>query len=171
MGRNLIIAGVLLTLTFAVRGGDGSTRSSDAAAINKEFSQWIFPGSKLLRETTVLTENGQVTGIAPAAGQYSTDSPFHEVVRFYVDRSGYEPPNWSILGRKFPDNQDTIPWFGTAQMGKSKTVTIQHHIRPDSAVMTLLMTDLSGRRTTVVTISRGLQNAQTFIQIARHVQN
>lgn len=171
MVRTLAIVGALISLTVATRGEDGASTPADVDAINKEFAAWVIPGAKLSSQSSSMTKNGKVSGIAPATGAYSITAPFDEVVRFYVDRSGFEPPNWSILGRKFPGDKINIPDFWTAQMGKGKTVTIQHHIRPDSAIMTLLVSDQEGDRTTVVTVSRGLQDEATHIQIARHLRN
>ena len=140
-------------------------RESDGA-----LKRWTYPGSmpyEVSRST--ISNPSEAAGVRVDTGQYSTADPFHEVVRFYVEKSGFEPPNWSILGRKFPGDTVNIPgsW---SKWGKTETVSIHHHIRPGSAIAGVLVTDFSGGETVSVAISRGLRDDKTFIQVTRHAR-
>jgi len=83
---------------------------------------------------------------------------------------GLEPPNWSVLGRKFPgDDAVDLPGSWTL-WGKTKAVAVHHHIRPESASAGLLVTDSDGEESVRVSISRGLKDASTLTQVIRHAR-
>ncbi len=147
-------------------GGAFSADPSDPRDGEKAWKRWAYPNATPYKVSHSLSSGSSVL---VDEGQYSTIAPFHEVVRFYVERSGLEPPNWSILGRKFPGDTVNIPgsW---SKWGKTEAVTLHHHIRSDSASAGLMVTDFSGGETVSVSISRGLKDDKTFIQVTRHAR-
>jgi RNA polymerase sigma-70 factor (ECF subfamily) len=161
----------------AVQNGQPKSNESkgekpyDKEAKSKEaFKRWTYPNatpSDVIHSHPTI--NGETDGRC-STGHYSTVDPFHEVVRFYVERSGFEPPNWSILGRKFPGDTINIPATWT-KCSTAKSLTLDHHIRPDSAIFGILKTDFDGGETISVSISCGTKDKRTFIQVTRHAQN
>jgi hypothetical protein len=89
-------------------------------------------------------------------------------VSFYVKKSGFEPPNWSILGRKFPGTDIYLPAHWTQQGevdGKLRSLIIQHFIREQAASAQLLLTNHPEVGTISISITRGKEDAKTLIQI------
>jgi hypothetical protein len=172
MMRGAITVLALVVLTIAARSEGGSPRQGDAGASKTILPEWIYPEAKPAEEGRFETKrNGEPVGTSAEKGQYSTEAPFHKVVRFYVEKSGLEPPNWSILGREFPGDQVNIPASWSRQLGNNKIVSVLHHIRQESACATLLITDFANGESICVTISRELRDDRTFIQVAKHTQN
>jgi hypothetical protein len=130
---------VVLTLLMFLTASAGATAADqqDQREGEPSLKRWTYPNATP-REVVLTTRTGG--SVRSDTGQYSTADPFHEVVRFYVERSGLEPPNWSILGRKFPGDTGHIPgsW---SKSGETEGVTVHHHIRPDSAIAGVLVSD------------------------------
>jgi hypothetical protein len=172
MGRRIMTSIVSLVLMIPAGASGGPPSPSEADATRAAFSGWIYRGSKPFEERHSRSQtDGVPGGISEDEGQYSTATPFHEVVRFYVEKCGVEPPNWSILGRKFPGDRINMPASWMRQMGEGKLVSLLHHIRRESASATLLVTDHDRGETLCVTITRGLQDDRTFIQLVKHTRN
>jgi hypothetical protein len=155
-----------MLMFLAAAAGFAFASQSDQKEGEQALAQWIYPKATAAE---VMHSTSPGASVRFDTGQYSTDDPFHEVVRFYVEKSGVEPPNWSILGRKFPGDTINIPGSWT-KWGKAEVVTVHHHIRPDSAGAGLLKTDFASGETVSVTISRGLKDKKTFIRVIRHAQ-
>lgn len=158
---------VVLTLSIFLTTSAGASAAgqADRRETNDALKPWAYPNA-------TPSEVAHATGTGRTycdTGQYSTADPFHEVVRFYVQRSGFEPPNWQILGRKFPGDTINMP-ASWSKWGGTEAVTVLHHIRPDSASAGLLVTDFSSGVSVSVSISRGLKDERTFIQVARQAR-
>ena len=139
---------------------------------------WVYPESTVKEHsnapTTVTSADGStVQTFRNASGQYLTEDPFHAVVKFYVEKSGFAPSNWSILGRKFPGTEVHIPaHFSKVDIYREKpSVTILHYIRKDSASLQLLMTDLPDAGFMSVSVTRGKEDTETLVQIVHHPAN
>jgi len=132
---------------------------------NAPLADWIYPGSK----SSEVGRSRTGTTDAPVIefGQFSTTASFREVVRYYVDKSGFEPPNWSILGREFPGDKVNMPAFWT--WNGPRIGTLLHHIRPDSASVSLLLTDTMRKESISVSITRGLKDENTHLQITKQM--
>ena len=120
--------------------------------------------------TVTSGDKTKIESFISAYGQYVTEDPFHTVVRFYVEKSGQTPPNWSILGRQFPGTKVNIPaHFSHVDIyRKQPSVTILHYIRENTASAQFLMTDLPEAGFMSVSITRGKDDTKTLIQITRH---
>ena len=128
------------------------------AAEKPTCEEWKYVNSKMLQKS------GTSESAMGATGQYSSGDPFHKVVRFYVAKSGFEPPNWSILGRQFPGDKINLPGSWAAQEGQ-RYISLLHHIRDGSATFTVLVTDHLEQETVAVVITRGETDHETYIQI------
>ena len=148
-------AAVLLALV-----GLSSAQTQTDGAEKQPCEDWKYANSKPL----TLTGSSESSA---ATGQYSSGDPFHEVVRFYVTKSGFEPPNWKILGRQFPGDEVKMPGFWVGQDGE-RNMSLLHHIRDGSASFTLLVTDHLKKYTVTVAITRGERDKKTYIQIIWH---
>lgn len=147
---------------------------SDRDGGDAKQNSWRYPNSE-----TPYHARGHSSSVRPDGtveskqrgdtAEYTTDAPFHQVVRFYVERVGFEPPNWSILGREFPGDAPNMPAMWT-NFGEDKSVSIHHHIRPKGAVAGFLVSDANGGETTSVTISRDLDDEKTYIAVLRHIR-
>src|SRR4051812_6776897 len=98
----------VLTLLMVLTASAGATASDpqDQREGEGALKRWTYPNATPREVVHTTADSGSVR---LDSGQYSTADPFHEVVRFYVERSGLEPPNWSILGREFPGDTVHIP--------------------------------------------------------------
>jgi hypothetical protein len=139
------------------------------------FDGWVFPGAKLKEQSTSPVtakslDNGNVQSVASGFGQYETDKPFHEVVAFYVRKSGLTPPNWSILGREYPGTDIHIPshFSRTNFYCEEPSITLLHYIRDESAVAHLLVTDHPKLGFITVAVTRGKDEDRTVIQLIQH---
>lgn len=144
-----------------------------AADEKSPLESWMIPGAEAREqgETTYsLKEPDQAESVSRRTdtGQYLSEKPFQEVVAFYVKKSGFEPPNWSILGREFPGTDTYLPAHWTQQGevdGKLQTVIIQHFIREQAASVQLLLTNQPEVGTISISITRGKEDTKTLIQI------
>jgi hypothetical protein len=139
------------------------------------FDGWVLPGAKPVEQSTSSVTSTPVdTHEGPSAtsgfGQYETAEPFHEVVAFYVGKSGLEPPNWSILGREYPGTDVHMPahFSRTDFSGKDPSVTLLHNIRDGSAAAHLLVSDHPTLGSITVAITRGRGEDRTVIQLIQH---
>lgn len=149
------------------------SRSEQDGGDAKQYS-WRYPGSEAPYHGHGYSSQVRSDGTAESRlrgdmAEYTTGDPFHQVVRFYVERVGFEPPNWSILGREFPGEAPDAPAMGT-QFGEEKSVSFHHHIRPKGAVAGFLVTDAGGSETTSITITRVLDDEKTYIVVLRRVR-
>ncbi|MEQ8634844.1 hypothetical protein [Gimesia maris] len=144
-----------------------------AADEKSPLEVWVIPGAEAREQgatTYSVKEPDQAEGVSSRTdtGQYLSEKPFQEVVEFYVKKSGFEPPNWSILGREFPGTDLYLPAHWTQQRevdGKLQTVIIQHFIREQAASVQLLLTNQREVGTVSISITRGKDDAKTLIQI------
>lgn len=139
------------------------------------FDGWVYPGAKLKEQsTTPITRTSadkkNVQSVESGLGQYLTENPFHEVVAFYVRKSGLTPPNWSILGREYPGTDVHIPaHFSHTNFYREKpSITVLHYIREDVATAQVLVTDHPQLGFIAVSITRGMNDSQTVIQLIQH---
>ncbi|WP_182870177.1 hypothetical protein [Stieleria mannarensis] len=158
MNRRLFAVGLFSVIGFALATNAG----------HAEDSAWIYPQSKLLSKAGPEGENAAWPN--ESIDVRSTDDTIEKVVAYYVKHSGFEPPNWKILGREFP-HQTKLPvgfWIGP---GKTKTsaarVTITHHLRSDLAHVTFLVVAEAGEITSI-SVTRGKNEDQTWIQVHEH---
>lgn len=152
-----------------------SASSGSLADETNRFRGWVFPGAKLMPMSfapvsvkSAGTKKAQ--SVTKGFGQYESDQPFHEVVEFYVLRSGLRPLNWSILGREYPGTDVHIPaHFSRADISrKEPSVTLLHYIRDESAVAHLLVTYHPTLDFITVAITRGKDEERTVIQLIQH---
>ena len=144
-----------------------------AAEDKSPLESWVIPGAEAREQgatTYSVKEPDQADGVTRRTdtGQYLSEKPFQEVVAFYVKKSGFEPPNWSILGHEFPGTDLYLPAHWTQQRevdGKLQTVIIQHFIRKQAAVAQLLLTNQPAVGTISISITRGKADTKTLIQI------
>lgn len=139
------------------------------------FESWIYPKSKYkeksLSPTTITSaDKTKVRKIYSGHGQFISNDPFHEVLAFYVRKSGLKPPNWSILGREFPGTEIYIPahFSRTNFYREHPSVTLQHYIQENVATAHLLVTDHPQVGFVSVTITRGREDDSTLIQMIQH---
>ncbi len=159
---------LMLTIVFAVSGASFGEEATP-------FEGWVVPGAKLKEQsaspvTVTSADKKNVQSVTSGFGQYETDKPFHEVVAFYVRKSGLTPPNWSILGREYPGTEVHIPahFSRTNFYREEPSITLLHYIREDSAVAHLLVTDHPKLGFITVAITRGKDEERTVIQIIQH---
>src|SRR4051812_4173136 len=95
--RAVLVLSMFLTATAGATAKVPQDQRGDEGALKR----WTYPNASPTEVARHSTTTGGASVLSDI-GQYSTVDPFHEVVRFYVERSGFEPPDWSILGRKFP---------------------------------------------------------------------
>lgn len=162
--RILLILTVMLTI---------SNRS--LADDNPPFDGWVFPGAKLKEQsstpvTVTSADKKNVQSVSSGLGQYLTAKPFHEVVAFYVRKSGLKPPNWSILGREYPGTDVHIPahFSRTNFYREESSVTALHYIRQDVATAQFLVTDHPELGFISVSVTRGKNDDSTVIQLIQH---
>ena len=144
-----------------------------AADEKSPLEAWVIPGAEAREqgETTYsVKEPDQAEDVSSRTdtGQYLSEKPFQDVVAFYVKKSGFEPPNWSILGREFPGTDLFLPAHWTQQRevdGKLQTVIIQHFIREQASSVQLLLTNQREVGTVSISITRGKEDTKTLIQI------
>ncbi|WP_291174130.1 hypothetical protein [Gimesia sp.] len=144
-----------------------------AAEEKSPLESWVISGAEAREQGTTtysVKEPNQAESVnrRTDTGQYLSEKPFQEVVAFYVKKSGFEPPNWSILGREFPGTDLYLPAHWTRQEevdGKLQTVIIQHFIREQAASVQLLLTNQPDLGTVSISITRGKDDAKTLIQI------
>ena len=144
-----------------------------AAEDKSPLESWVIPGAEAREQgatTYSVKEPDQAESVSRRTdtGQYLSDKPFQEVVAFYVKKSGFEPPNWSILGHEFPGTDLYLPAHWTQQRevdGKLQTVIIQHFIRKQAAVAQLLLTNQPAVGTISISITHGKEDPKTLIQI------
>lgn len=152
-------------LTAAVGGTTSAERHSQPkvkkAKYDEALKKWAYPHGGA-------SEVWRVDG-SSGTGRYETVDPFHEVVRFYVEKSGLESPDWRSLGRKFPEAPLQAPDMWTTS-NKLRSVSLHHHIRADSASAALVKSDFESGETISVSISRGLKDERTLIQVTRHAR-
>ena len=137
-------------------------------SVRAEESTWIYPQSKLRTKAG----SGEKSTAWPneSIDVRSTEDAIGKVVAYYVTQSGFEPPNRKILQRDFPyPNQLPVSfWMGPGKSAKSVVrVTLTHDLRPDVAQVTFLVVADSGEITSV-SITRGKNEDQTWIQLHRH---
>ncbi|TWU38599.1 hypothetical protein [Novipirellula artificiosorum] len=161
---------ILLILTFAF-----TVSAAVLADDTIPFDGWVFPGAKLKEQsTTPITRTSAdkkpVQSVESGLGQYLTEKPFHEVVAFYVRKSGLRPPNWSILGREYPGTDVHIPahFSHTNFYREEPSITVLHYIREDVATAQVLVTDHPQLGFITVSITRGRNDDQTVIQLIQH---
>ncbi|MEQ8785247.1 MAG: hypothetical protein RIC55_03075 [Pirellulaceae bacterium] len=162
--RMLLIMTVLLTLS-----------SRSLADEPRPFDGWVFPEAKRKEElTTPVTvtsaDKSDVQSVSSGLGQYLTEKPFHEVVAFYVRKSGLKPPNWSILGREHPGADVEIPahFSRTNAYREKPSVTVLHYIREDVAAAQFLVTDHPELGFISVSVTHGKNDDHTMIQLIQH---
>lgn len=146
-----------------------------AAEEKGPLDAWLFPNATMKehsapRVSTTSADGTRVTSVASEAAQYVTEKPFHEVVAFYVRKSGLTPPNWSILGRKFPGTDVHLPahWVEASVDGEKPFVTILHYIRENIASAQVLITGHPELGNISISIIRGKDDKQTLIQMIQH---
>jgi hypothetical protein len=139
------------------------------------FDGWVLPGATLKEQalspvTVTSADKKDVQSITTGLGQYISAKPFHEVVAFYVRKSGLTPPNWSILGREYPGTKIHIPshFSRTNFYREEPSVTVLHYIREDIATAQVLVTDHPQLGFISVSITRGKNDDQTLIQLIQH---
>ena len=159
---------LILIVVFAVSGASYGEETSP-------FDGWVFPDAKLREQsaspvTATSADKKMVHSVTSGFGQYETEKPFHEVVAFYVRKSGLTPPNWSILGREYPGTDVHIPahFSRTNIYREEPSITLLHYIRDDSAVAHLLVTDHPTLGFITVAITRGKGEERTVIQLIQH---
>ena len=127
---------------------------------------WVYPNSRLA------TKGGTDKNPSPFTQSESfhvrsSDDPIRKVVTYYVRRSGFEPPNWRVLGREFP-YPDHLPvgfWMGPGEVDDVPArVSITHDLRPDVAHVSFLIVTEAGTLTSI-SITRGKDEDKTWIQI------
>ena len=136
-----------------------ATKEADDARARTEFESWIYRAATPADvRHSAYTVGGKAVSRA-STGEYFTEESFDAVVRFYVERSGFKPDNWDILGQKFVgdsfpkvDRSTPSSW---SVLDKSRVLTITHHLRPDIAVAVLSLSDFVLGETVSVTITRG----------------
>ncbi len=146
----------------------------DAHADDAPFKDWIFPGAKPREQsvnpiTVTSADKQHVQTVANGSGQYLTDKPFHEVVLFYVRKSGIKKPN-QIYAREFPGTDIHIPAHNHIFnfYRKEPTVTILHYIRDDVATAHLMITDHPKLGIISVSVTRSRNDPQTVVQLINH---
>ena len=161
---------ILLILTVALALSEPSLADEHGP-----FDGWVFPGAKLKEQsltpvTVTSADKKNVQTVTSGSGQYVTEKPFHEVVAFYVRKSGLTPPNWSILGREYPGTGVHIPahFSRTNFYREEPSVTVLHYIREDVATAQLLVTDHPQLGFISVSITRGKNEGHTVIQLIQH---
>ncbi len=162
--RSLLIVAAVLMLS-----------KSSLAEETPPFDGWVFPGATLKEQalspvTVASADKKDVQSITTGLGQYISAKPFHEVVAFYVRKSGLTPPNWSILGREYPGTRIHIPahFSRTNFYREEPSVTVLHYIREDVATAQVLVTDHPHLGFISVSITRGKNDDQTLIQLIQH---
>ena len=144
-----------------------------AAEEKSPLESWVISGAEAREQGTTtysVKEPDQAESVSRRTdtGQYLSEKPFQEIVAFYVKKSGFEPPNWSILCRDFPGTDTYLPAHWTQQGevdGKLQTVSIQHFIRKQAASVQLLLTNQREVGTVSISITRGKEDTKTLIQI------
>jgi hypothetical protein len=161
---------ILMILTVILTIAHGSSADE-----THPFDGWVFPGAKLKEQSTspvraTSADKKKVQSVTSGFGQYVTDKPFHEVVAFYVRKSGLTPPNWSILGREYPGTDVHIPahFSRTNFYREEPSVTLLHYIRDDAAVAHLLVSDHPTLGFITVAVTRGKAEESTVIQLIQH---
>lgn len=139
-----------------------------------EQDSWRYPGSERLMSNKGSLSSTRQDGtveydVHGEVAEYATEAPFHQVVRFYVERSGGEPPDWSIFDREFPSDVAGIP-MSLVKFDKGKNILIHHGIRSKGAAASLLIIDAANGETISITISRNLDDDKTHISFIRHVR-
>ncbi len=139
----------------------------------RPFDGWVFPEANLKDQSTksvtvTSADKKSVQAVTCRLGQYITDKPFHEVVAFYVRKTGLTPPNWS--GREYPGTDDHIPAHlsHTNFYREKPSVTVLHYIREDVATAQLLVTDDPQLGFISVSITRGKNDDKTVVQLIQH---
>lgn len=145
----------------------------EAADEKSPLAAWVIPGAQAREQGGAIysvigpgLKEGAVSKIE--MGQYLSEKSFQEVLAFYVKKSGFKPPNWSILGREFPGTDIFLPAHWTKQGpvdGRLQSLTIQHFIREQAASAQLLLTNQSELGTVSISITRGKEDLKTLIQI------
>ena len=161
---------ILLVLAVAI------TIAGVASADEKNpLDGWVFPGARLKEQalapiTVTSADKKNVQSVTSGLGQYVTEKPFHEVVAFYVQKSGLAPPNWSILGREYPGTDVHIPahFSRTNYYREEPSVTVLHYIREDVATAQFLVTDHPELGFISVSVTRGMNDDHTVIQMIQH---
>ena len=124
VNRRIFAVGLLSVFVFALA----------AHSLRAEDSVWIYPQSKLQCKAGPEGENAAWP--SESIDARSTDDSIEKVVAYYVKHSGFESPNWEILGREFP-RQTKLPvgfWIGPGKTKSSAArVSITHHLRSDVA--------------------------------------
>ena len=142
---------------------------------DKPLNGWVYPDAQAKQQvsaplTVTSADKTSVQTATTGLGQYVTEDEFHAVVKYYVNKSGLVPPNWSILGRKFPGDTVHLPaHFNSSNSYREKpSVSIAHYIREHAASCQLLITDFPDVGFMSISITRGKGDAKTLIQIIQH---
>ena len=138
-----------------------------------EFSTWIYPGSKMAdflyaSDAGVIDKKGQAVGFS--RGQYETRASFGDVVAFYIKKSGLRIQGKDLEQFEFPSDH-VFPPSGAHQVdakGKAVNVTLAKNIQRTAATVTILVTNHPDSGTTTVTISRGIHDKMTAVQLMQH---
>lgn len=149
--------------------------SHSLADENIPFDGWVFPEAKMKEKsmspiTVTSADKKDIQSVSSGSGQYLTEKPFHEVVAFYVQKSGLKPPNWSILGREYPGDDIHMPaHFSRFNFYREKpSVTVLHYIRKDVATAQFLVTDHPTLGFITASVTRGVSDDRTLIQLIHH---
>ncbi len=154
-----------------------STVQSVQAADEKPlFKEWVFPNATAKQKSVTnysVKSPGQpeAVHITIKSGQYLTEKPFHEVLAFYVRKSGFTPPNWTILGRKLSDTKVHIPasWSQKQKVdGKIQKLTILHYIRENTASAHFLITNHPEMGDITIAIASSKNDPKTLIQVIQN---
>lgn len=133
-------------------------------------SSWNYPGSKLRAEAGPSEAAPNPRWPNESIQIRSTADSVAKVVAYYVDQSGFQPPNWKILGREFPDSQH-LPagfWIGPGKTSEGPArVSIIHDLRPEVAQVTFLVISDTGVMRSI-SVTRSKREDATWIQVHEH---
>jgi hypothetical protein len=133
------------------------------------LTTWVYPSSQLAAKGGPDNNTSSFTQ-SESFDVRSSDDAIRKVVAYYVRRSGFEPPNWKILGKEFP-YPDHLPvgfWMGPGEVDDVPArVSITHDLRPDVAHVSFLIVTEAGALTSI-SITRGKNEDKTWIQIHQH---
>lgn len=142
-----------------------------------KFSEWIYPGEELSKgavsKVGSVGEAEESKSVVIQMGFYNTEAEFHEVVAFYVRKSGLTPPNWKILGREFPGTDVYLPaHFSDGSLTSEKpSVTLMHYIRENVATAQLLVTNHPEIGSIAVSITRSKDDQRTRVNLIHHARH
>ena len=159
-----------IRITFcAAIGVLGLAFANSLVQAAESSTTWVYPSSQLAvkggpdKNTSSFTQS-------ESFDVRSSNDPIRKVVAYYVRQSGFEPPNWKILGRDFP-YPDHLPvgfWMGPGEVDDVPArVSITHDLRPDVAHVSFLIVTEAGALNSI-SITRGKGEDKTWIQIHKY---